>query len=101
MKILKIQKRKRNIMRNFIASHDPRFPKSGQRVHFTMEYENGAEFGTGTYFPNPARIEQDLAGLEFRANPIRIIPWKYVFNWFPVRAEGIKHKKTCKVQGWR
>ena len=101
MKILKIQKRKRNIMRNFIASHDPRFPKCGQRVHFSMEHERGAEFGTGTYYTHPARIEQDLTGLNYLANQIRTIPWKYVFNWFPVRGEGVKRKETHKVQGWK
>ena len=101
MKILKIQKQKRSIMRNFIATHDPRFPKHGQRVHFTMEYERGAEFGTGTYYAHPARIEQDLTGLNYLANPIRTIPWDYVSNWFTVRGEGIKRKRTQKVQGWK
>lgn len=93
MNIRKLYRRRKQIMRNFIATHDPRFPRPGQYVHFSAETASGAEWGTGTYYPNPARIEQDLSELRFCSSP-RVIPWEYIDSWYPYRAEGVKRKKA-------
>jgi hypothetical protein len=80
-----------------MATHDPRFPRAGQAVYFTMEYENGAEFGMGRFKTGPARVEQDLTGLNYLSNPTRVIPWRHVTKWFPCADELRKRKHTRKV----
>lgn len=96
--IRKLSRRRKPILQNFMATHDPRFPRTGQVVHFVMEYENGAEFGTGKFMTRPARVEQDLTGLNYLPNPIRTIPWRHVINWFPRADECRKRKHTRKVK---
>lgn len=101
MTIRKLLRKRKPIMRQFILSHDPRFPKSGQRILFSVVHSGGAEQGTGTFYPHPARVVQMPAVLGYRGIPEApySIPWDYVFFWAPLRGEGMrKHVKTRKVK---
>jgi hypothetical protein len=100
MMIQKLIRRRKQIMRNFIATHEPRFPRPGQRILFSVVHSGGAEQGTGTFYPHPARVVQMPAVLGYRGIPKApySIPWNYVFFWAPFRGEGIKRKHTRKVK---
>mgnify|MGYP003297062418 CR=1 FL=1 len=98
MLLRKLIRRRKPVLRNFMATHDPAFPKPGQRIRFSAELEHGAEFGRGCYRAEPARIEQDLTGLCFLQNPIRIIPWRRVLNWFTDTPIKRRQTRKAKVQ---
>ena len=94
-------RRRKPIMRNFINRHDPRYPKPGQKVIFSVELSSGSfRQYTGTFYPGPARIVMFSGRMMYRGIPVtETIPFDdYVQFWAPYRGEGIKHKKTVKIK---
>ena len=103
MIIRKLYRRRKPILRNFIATHEPRFPKIGQRIIFSVNCSDGhAKQGTGIFYPYPARVVQRFfTMLGYRGIPDNLpasIPWKFVSFWAPCRGEGIRRKHTRKVK---
>ena len=100
MEVRKLSRRRKPILRNFIATHDPAYPRPGQKILFSVQHSCGAEQGVGTYRPHPARVEQMPKILGYRGIPQapRSIPWDYVFFWAPWRGERIKRKHTRKAK---
>jgi hypothetical protein len=94
MTIRKLLRKRKQIMRQFILIHDPRFPKPGQKVMFAYETGAGAEQEIGTYRAKPARIvTKDDMFFEI------YVDFKNVIFWAPFRGEGMKkHVKTRKVE---
>ena len=108
MTIRKLLRKRKPIIRQFILSHDPRFPRNEQYIHAAWRIDEDLfKQSLGYFLSDPPRFvpcphlyaPQTAIGMTGVEKMCGSTPWENIIFWAPFRGEGMrKHVKTRKVK---